>query len=111
LPKGIRRRYLALKIDSEEAFSSREFMNAVWNNVLKLYGEYGASQTGLVLIDYDEEKSFAVVRCAHKVVEMVRTAVASMTKIGDKPVAVHVLKVSGTLKALYNKLKSTQRGM
>jgi ribonuclease P/MRP protein subunit POP5 len=110
LPKGIRRRYLALKIDSEEAFSSREFMNAVWNNVLKLYGEYGASQTGLVLIDYDEEKSFAVVRCAHKVVEMVRTAVASMTKIGDKPVAVHVLKVSGTLKALYNKLKSAQRG-
>jgi ribonuclease P/MRP protein subunit POP5 len=107
LPKGVRRRYLALKIDSEEALSSREFMNAVWSNVLKLYGEYGASQTGLVLIDYDEEKSFAVLRCAHKVVETVRTAVASMTKIGDKPVAVHVLKVSGTLKALYNKLKST----
>jgi ribonuclease P/MRP protein subunit POP5 len=107
LPKGVRRRYLALKIDSEETLSSREFMNAVWSNVLKLYGEYGASQTGLVLIDYDEEKSFAVVRCAHKTVETVRTAVASITKIGDKPIAVHVLKVSGTLKALYSKLKST----
>jgi ribonuclease P/MRP protein subunit POP5 len=107
LPKGVRRRYLALKIDSEEALSSREFMNAVWSNVLKLYGEYGASHTGLVLIDYDEEKSFAVVRCAHKAVETVRTAVAFITKIGDKPVAIHVLKVSGTLKALYSKLKST----
>ena len=106
MPKGIRRRYLALKIDSEEALSSREFMNAVWNSVLKLHGEYGASQTGLDLIDYDEEKKFAILRCMHKAVEMVRTAVASITKIGSKPVAVHVLKVSGTLKALYNKLRS-----
>lgn len=107
MPKGVRRRYLALKIDSEETISSREFMNSVWSNVSRLYGEYGASQTDLLLIDYDEEKSFAVVRCTHKVVETARTAVASITKIGDKPVAVHVLKVSGTLKALYNKLKST----
>lgn len=102
----MRRRYLALKIDSEEAFSSREFMDAVWNGVLKLYGEYGASQTGLALIDYDEEKNFAVVRCVHKAVEIVRTAVASITKIGGKPVAVRVLRVSGTLKALYNKFRS-----
>jgi len=106
LPKGVRRRYLALKIDSDEAFSSREFVNAVCSNVLKLFGEYGASQTGLVLVDYDEEESFAVVRCAHRAVETVRTAVASITKIGDKPVAIHVLKISGTLKALYSKLKS-----
>lgn len=101
MPKGIRRRYLALKVDSEEALSSREFMNAVWNSVLKLYGEYGASRTGLALIDYSEAKKFAVLRCMHKAVEMARTAVASITKIGNKPVAVHVLKVSGTLKALY----------
>lgn len=106
MPKGVRRRYLALRIDSEEVFSSREFMDAVWNSVLKLYGEYGASQTGLALIDYDEEKRFAVVRCVHKAVVTVRTAVASMTEIGGKPVAVHVLKVSGTLKALHNKLRS-----
>lgn len=105
MPKGVRRRYLALKIDSEEAFGSGEFMDAVLDSVLKLYGEYGESQTGLALIDYDEEEKFAVVRCVHRAVEMVRTALASITKIGNKPVAIHVLTVSGTIKALYKKIK------
>jgi len=91
---------LAVGIDSEARFSSAEFMDAVYGAVLKLYGEYGASQTGLVLIGYEMEQRFAVVRVAHVAVEMVRTALATMTRIGDKSVAVHVLAVSGTIKAL-----------
>jgi len=105
LLKKTRRRYLALKIDSDERFSSSEFISAVWDAVLKLYGEYGASRTGLALIDYDDAKSFAVVRCVHTGVEIVRTAVASITRIGNEPVAVHVLKISGTLKALSKERK------
>jgi len=101
----MRRRYLALKIDSNETFSSREFMDAVWNAVLKLYGEHGASRSGLTLIDYDAEKRLAVIRTMHTTVEMVRAALASITKIQDKPAAIHVLKVSGTIRALYKKIK------
>jgi len=101
----MRRRYLALKIDSNETFSSRELIGTVWDAILKLYGEYGASRTGLALIDYDAEKKFAILRTAHTTVDMVRAALASITKIGDKPVAVHVLKVSGTIRALYKKIK------
>lgn len=104
--KKVRRRYLALKIDSDEAFGSGEFMNAVWGAVLKLYGEYGASQTGLALIDYNMEKGFAVIRTAHTAVKMVRTAVASITRIGNKPAAIHVLMVSGTIKAFCKKLEN-----
>jgi len=101
--KRVRRRYLALEIDSEAVFSSTDFMDAVYGAVLKLYGEYGASQTGLVLIGYEMEQCFAVLRVAHVAVEMVRAALATITRIGDKPVAVHVLAVSGTLKALRTK--------
>jgi RNase P/RNase MRP subunit POP5 len=101
--KRVKRRYLAVEIDSEAVFSSAEFMDAVYGAVLKLYGEYGASQTGLVLISYDVEQRFAVVRVAHSAVELVRAALATMTRIGDKPVAVHVLAVSGTIKALREK--------
>ena len=103
--KRMRRRYLALKIDSNETLSSRDFMDAVWNAVLKLYGEYGASRSGLTLIDYDAEKGFAVIRTMHTTVEMVRAALASITKIQDKPAAIHVLTVSGTIRALYRKIK------
>jgi RNase P/RNase MRP subunit POP5 len=49
------------------------------------------------------EKRFAVVRTVHTAVDMVRTALASMTRIGNKPVAIHVLTVSGTIKSLYKK--------
>lgn len=103
--KRMRRRYLALKIDSNETFSSRDFMDAVWNAILKLYGEHGASRSGLTLIDYDAEKRLAVIRTTHTTVEMVRAALASITKIRDKPVAIHVLTVSGTIRALYKKIK------
>jgi len=106
LLKRIRRRYLALEIDSGELFDSREFMDAVWSAVLKLYGEYGASRAGLALIDYDMEKRFAVIRTVHTAVDMVRTALASMTRIGNKPVAIHILRVSGTIRSLYTKTKN-----
>jgi RNase P/RNase MRP subunit POP5 len=102
--KSIRRRYLALEIDSDELFDSKEFMDAVWSAVSKLYGEYGASRAGLALIEYDVEKKFAVIRTAHVAVEMVRTALASVTKIGNKPTAIHVLIVSGTIRSLHRKM-------
>jgi len=36
---------------------------------------------------------------------MIRAALASITEIRNKPAAVHVLKVSGTIKALHKKKK------
>jgi ribonuclease P/MRP protein subunit POP5 len=101
----MKRRYLALEIESAEMFDSKRFMDSVWGAVTKLYGEYGASQTGLTLIDYDAEKRFAVIRAANSAVDMVRAALASMTRIENNPLAVHVLKASGTIKALYKNLK------
>jgi RNase P/RNase MRP subunit POP5 len=40
---------------------------------------------------------------------MLRAALASLTKIGDKGVAVHVLVVSGTIKGVYRKLGKVRR--
>lgn len=103
--KKTRARYLALIIDSDEMFGSREFMSAIWDAVLRLYGEHGASRTGLALIDYDAEKKLAILRTLHTTVDMVRVALASITKIHDRPVAIHVLAISGTIKALSEKIR------
>lgn len=99
--KRIKRRYLALEVDSAETFEPKDFMNAVWSAVTQLYGEHGASQTGLSLIHYEPERKFALVRVACMASDMVRAALATMTRIGDKPVTVHVIAVSGTIKAVY----------
>ena len=104
----VRRRYLALKVDSEEAPDLRAVSDAVWDAVLRLFGEIGAGQAGLYMVGSDKEKSYMVLRCSHKALPMVRAAIASITKVGGKPAAVHVLRVSGTLKALRAKTVGTQ---
>jgi ribonuclease P/MRP protein subunit POP5 len=104
LSERVRRRYLAIKVLSEQSISKREIVDAVWNAVLQLFGEYGASQASLTFIEYNSEKSWGIVRCSHRALEMVRASVASITEINGKPVAIDVLGVSGTLKALRKKV-------
>jgi len=106
LLKRLKRRYLAIEIDSAESFDSRELMEAVWCAIEKLYGEYGASHTGLSLIEHEADRRRVVLRVLCDAVDSVRAALASITKINGKSVALHVLMVSGTLKALYRKLEN-----
>jgi RNase P/RNase MRP subunit POP5 len=75
-------------------------MDAVWSAIIKLYGEQGASQTWLSMIKYEAEKRSATIRVTNSASDMVRTALATMTKISDKPASIHVIAVSGTIKAL-----------
>jgi len=103
LPKGLRRRYLAFKIVSEGTVTEGELTKALWDAVLRLFGEYGASQTGLLLVEYNGERKYAILRCWHKALELVRASVASITELKGKPAALHVIGVSGTLKALHKK--------
>jgi ribonuclease P/MRP protein subunit POP5 len=105
LLKRAKRRYLALQINSDGTVSKKQLMHAVWEAVVKLYGEYGASLTSMTLIDYDEEQKTAVIRTSLATVNMVRASLASMTSLAGVKAAVHVLAVSGTTKTLRKKLK------
>jgi RNase P/RNase MRP subunit POP5 len=104
--KRLKRRYLALKFDSDFTPSDREVIDTFWNAVTKLYGEVGASMANLVLIDYDAEQKRAILRCNLSTISEVRTALATVIRINDKAAAVHVLAVSGTIKALRGKLEN-----
>jgi len=78
-------------------------MNTIWTMVYCLFGEFGASQTGLYLIKHENLKEVVIVRCSHKALEMVRAAIAAVTEINGKPAAIRTIAVSGTLKALLKK--------
>jgi len=103
--KRVKRRYLALQIDSDGAPSRKEFLDTVWKAVAKLYGEHGASLTSLSLIEYDAEKKSGIIRTSLVTMNLVRASLASITSVAGKDAAVHVLAVSGTIKALREKLK------
>jgi len=104
LLKRVKRRYLALAIDGYESCNQDQFMDALWSSIPKLYGEHGASQVNLSLIRFNVEENIAVIRVNNTSVDMTRAALACLTNIAGKPAAVHVLRVSGTLKALHRKL-------
>ena len=103
--KRIKRRYLALLLERETLLSEREFIDAVWAAVTKLYGEVGASTTGLSLISFDYERKIAFIRVSLTALKLVRASVATITHVAGKDTTISVLNVSGTLKALTSSLK------
>lgn len=106
MPIKMKRRYLALKINYKTNLNPKDLMDAIWEAFIRLFGEYGASKTSLTLIDYNEESKVAIIRVAHTEVDRIRAALASITKIAAEPAAIYVLAVSGTLRALREKIKS-----
>jgi ribonuclease P/MRP protein subunit POP5 len=104
--KREKRRYLALEVVSEQPLNEQTVLDAVQASVLRLFGEYGASKANIQLIKNFPEKSQFVIRCSHKELEHVRAAIASTTTINGKTVAIHMLGVSGTLKALSKKTQN-----
>ena len=85
--------------------AEREFIDAVWASVTRLYGEVGASQTGLALINFDVERGVAVIRVLLASLNMVRASLATITTVAGKEASLQVLSVSGTLKALHSSAK------
>jgi len=105
LLKRIKQRYLALQIDSDGTFETKEFTDAVWSAITRLYGEHGASQTRLSMIRHDQDRRLAIIRVANPASDMVRSALATITEISHTPASIHVIAASGTIKALTRKTR------
>ena len=105
--KRQKRRYLALEVASEQPLNEQTVMDAVQASVHRLFGEYGASRANLKLIKTIPEKRQFVICCSHKALEQIRAAITSTTAINGKNAAIHVLGVSGTLKALSKKTQNS----
>ena len=103
--KRTKRRYLALQIESEASFHPKILMDAIWRSILTLYGEYGASQTNLSLIDYNLENNQLIIRTNLSSLNIVRTSLVTITSIDENYATVHVLSISGTIKSLKEKIK------
>ncbi len=104
--KRQKRRYLALRLDVDCAPSEKDFLDAIWGSVTRLFGEVGASLACLALIRYDVDGKRAVLRVNLVAVDSMRASIAALTTLGGKPAAVHVVAVSGTIKALLEGLNS-----
>ena len=102
--KRVKRRYLALQVECDGLPTEREFMDALWASVSKLYGEVGASLSGLSLINFDAKSKVFVVKCLLAFLPQVRASITCVTSVAAVQATVHILAISGTLKALYSNI-------
>ena len=104
-----RKRYLALKAEGAIPKDARELEEIVLKAILSLFGQDGASRAGLKVIEYDGGKGVGILRCFHDSMGLVRASLASVVENEGKPLALHVVDVSGTLRALRKRLPSRAR--
>lgn len=100
----MRRRYIAVEVNCEQNIDWRDILDAVYNSLLRLFGEYGASLAELALIDYDPKVNHAIFRCTRKALDMVKASIVAVREIYRNEAAIQILHVSGTLKALKKRL-------
>lgn len=98
--RRVRRRYLRFRIASDRRYRRQEVADAVQRGVLLLYGVLGVSQMEPVFIEFDEDEQTGILRCSHLHLRQVRASLAYITSIGGSAASIHVLRVSGTIKAL-----------
>lgn len=108
--KKDRRRYILIKVDCSKTPDEKGFLSALWSSVTRLFGEYGASQADISLIEYNEGMKYAIVRCSHRALQIVRASIVAITRINNEEAAMHVLLVSGTLKSLRRKMLRILQG-
>lgn len=101
-----KRRYLAVQVEGARPRNARELEELVLNAILRLSGELGASSATIKIIEYDAERGVGIIRCPHLRMGLVRAALASITALDGRPTALHVVDVSGTLRALRKRLPS-----
>lgn len=99
-----RRRYLLFELMCEREIDKRDLLKEIWDSLYALYGDAGASESKLWLIDYhkreDANSGVGILRCAHHKVEEVRAALACIHSINDARVGIRVIKTSGTIKGV-----------
>ncbi|MFX1518587.1 MAG: Rpp14/Pop5 family protein [Promethearchaeota archaeon] len=100
-------RYIAFEtvIEDETPVDVTSVFNSISRSILSLFGEVEASQSGIWLIEYDPEMHQGILRCTHKSLEKVQTAMAAVSRIDDRPIIIHLLKTSGTIRSLRSALK------
>jgi len=78
--------------------SFREILNSIFNSILSLFGEVGASKISFSLMRYYPEKRLGILRCDHLNLIKMRSALAFIKDIEGNNVTFRVIKVTGTFR-------------
>lgn len=100
--KRSRRRYLAFHLHcvGPTLNDEKQLSNAIWNNLLSLYGEVSAADSKLYLVSFDSDEGEGVLQCTLSSLEKVITSAVLIGSIGKTMVSFEPKRTSGTIKGL-----------
>jgi len=108
LPSSIRERhrYIAFQVISNEDIMYSDLESSIWNVMLDFLGECGVSKTSMWIMKdlYDEKRKIGVIRCNHKSVPQIIATLGLISRLGDTRITIKILKVSGTIKSIKEKI-------
>lgn len=103
--RDYRSRYILFKWRDNIILDHRILSQVFSSAITRLYGEVGASRTSLRIMDMSADDNFAIVRCSHKTVDMVRAAASIIKELNERPFVLYSVGTSGTIKSLREKAK------
>lgn len=111
LPPTLRekKRYVGLKMYSEEKLKKEEIFNILWNSIINNYGEIESSKINLWIVDSREVKNDKrkqyniIVKCQRGYEKKLITALNSIYRHRQTRIVVHTIGTSGTIKSLKRK--------
>ncbi len=116
LPPTLRekKRYVGLKMYSEENLKKEEIFNILWNSIINNYGEIESSKINLWIVDTKEVENKKrkqyniIVKCQRGYEDKLKTAFYSIYRYRQSRLVVHTLGTSGTIKTLQKKYNLLQ---
>ncbi len=101
----LKKRYIVFRVFSENKIEFDQIYHAFFSSIMEFSGELntGLSRIWVMKDTWDEEKQMGIIRCSHTAVEIVRTSLALINRIGDSKVAIRIYGVSGTLEGAKRK--------
>ena len=99
IPSTIRgkKRYVLFALNSEARLSERDVNTALWNVMLKLFGEKGVAGQKLWLVLWDAGKGKGVARCSNSGVEGLKEGILFLKAVGQANVTPKTIATSGSM--------------
>ncbi|RMF88830.1 MAG: ribonuclease P protein component 2 [Methanobacteriota archaeon] len=99
----MKRRYIAFRIHSAGAVAKKDFVHALLDEMLAMFGERLTAEVGLWVLDFDERRRRGFLTCSHRYVGEVIAAISLIHRLSGARASVEVLGVSGTIRSLKRK--------
>ena len=100
--KRNRHRYLITKNDGPKLFTVEEIKKAMNSSINELFGIVGLSRIKPKIIEFDQKMQRGIIRCNHSHLREIRAALTLINNISGIELAIHVERISGTLKSIRN---------